>query len=246
MYTDFTSIYEEKIKEDIDYLKYADFIDKTTAKYGIQKNNLLDIGAGTGLASYNLRKSFKKMTLAEPSEEMLMLARERFQPPYVPEFINTGAETLIKKDFFDIAIAAYDVFNYLDEDTTTEVLNTVFKELKPGGLFIFDFSTRYKLETAFGDGTFVYDDNDYFHVWENHADEEGINITINAFKKAGNLYKRITEEQKMRFVDLNKVVGKANQTGFKVLDILDDYTELKNTVETMRTVLVLRKEDEIG
>lgn len=243
MYTDFTTIYEEKIKEDINYIAYAEFIIKTADKYNVSKNNLLDIGAGTGLASYNLQKIFKKLTLAEPSEEMLMLARDRFEPPYIPEFINAGAESLIRSNYYDVATAAYDVFNYLEDDTITSVFKTVFEELKKDGLFIFDYSTRFKLETKFGNGTFVYDDDDYFHVWENQSDNEGINITINAFKKVGGLYQRITEEQKMRFVDLDVVTKEVKKAGFTILDINDDYTDIKNTENTLRTVFVLRKEN---
>ncbi|MBR7032940.1 MAG: hypothetical protein IKI03_04845, partial [Clostridia bacterium] len=39
--------------------------------------------------------------------------------------------------------------------------------LSPGGIFVFDVNTAYKMREIYGDNTFVLEDEDSFTVWEN-------------------------------------------------------------------------------
>lgn len=242
MYTNFSQVYEEKIKEDIDYEDYHMFIANLLKKYLPGTDALLDIGAGTGLASYALRSEFKTLTLAEPSAEMLALARERFEPPFKPVFLNIGADTVVRANGFNVIIAAYDVLNYLEPSAIQSFFENAYRQLRENGLLIFDHSTTHKLKTVFGSNIYVYDDEDYFHVWENTEEAAGINITINAFKKTGKFYDRITEEQFMRFVHQADLMDSARTAGFNLLEIKDDYSEAEFNTTSFRAVYVMRKE----
>lgn len=241
MYNEFSKIYEEKIKEDIDYEKYAEFIVSRLEKYRTGTQSLLDMGAGSGLSSFALRKHFGKITLCEPSEEMLMIARQRFSMPYMPVFINGGGEFRSNVNKFDVVTAAYDVLNYMSDEDWDDFFENSYFNLKDSGLLIADISTVHKLRDHFGNKTYVYDDEDYFHVWENETEEDGERITINAFKKIGDSYKRVTEDQFMRFITEEAVLRSAEKCGFILLETTDDYRDKEAGQDTLREVFIFRK-----
>ena len=68
MHTNFLRFTRKKSKK-TSIMKIIICLSPISSKYLPGTDALLDIGAGTGLASYALRSEFKTLTLAEPSAE---------------------------------------------------------------------------------------------------------------------------------------------------------------------------------
>lgn len=250
MYQEFSVIYESKIKEDFNYKQMADFILKQLNKAAIRPQHALDMGCGTGNASAELVRYFDEMVLCDPSTEMLTLAREKFENPYRPIFLQGNAADFEMAGRFDLIFSVLDIPNYLNQEELRAYLKKSWINLKPKGLMIFDFSSSFKLKENSHIGTFVYDDEDYFHVWENNLIEDKLEITINAFlikhqdhvKKANDeLYERITEEQVMYLHSAETIEQEAKKVGFIIRGSYDGYTDAATGDQTKRFVYVLEK-----
>ena len=249
MYQEFSVIYESKIKEDFDYKQMADFILQQLRKASIKPQYVLDMGCGTGNASAQLVRYCDEMVLCDPSAEMLTLAREKFENPYCPIFLQGNAVDFEMVGRFDLIFSVLDIPNYLNQEELKAYLKQSWINLKPKGLMIFDLSSGLKLKESAQVGTFVYDDEDYFHVWDNNLIDGRLDITINAFLKqqehskkgADDLYERIIEEQVMHLHSTEMIEEEARKVGFKIRGSYDGYTNAASDDQTKRLVYVLEK-----
>lgn len=247
MYQEFSKIYEEKIKEDFDYKKMAAFVRSQLQMARIKPEQILDMGCGTGNASLELVFDARQMILCDPSQEMLTLARNKFRAPYLPQFIQGRADEVRLPNRFDLVLSVLDVPNYLEAGELRSYLKNSYNNLKDQGLLIFDLSSVYKLEEMARIGTFIYDDENYFHVWENTLEDGKLQMEINLFSRqtqAGQdgLYQRITEKQTMFLHSKEEIEERAQESGFHILGTYDDYSEVRDGVQTKRLVFVFKKE----
>lgn len=250
MYQDFSAIYEEKIKEDFDYQAMADFILGQMRQFHVKGKYALDMGCGTGNAGLMILPSLERMILCDPSEEMLTLARNKYSGSGQATFLKGEAPTFLYPDRFDLIISVLDIPNYLDSLELEAFLHNSYRNLEHTGILIFDISSVHKLTKAAMTGVFVYDDEDYFHVWENQLVGKTLELTINAFirtrgKSAGRydppLYHRVTEEQVMHLHTEEEIDETAQNAGFMIAGKYDGYTEKPAFPGSERIVYVLTK-----
>lgn len=249
MYKDFSVIYERKIKEDFDYAAMGGFIRKTLGDLDVPRGCLLDMGSGTGNAGFELRKDFKELVLCDPSEDMLVLARDKFTPPYLPRIILGEAETFRMSNRFDLILSVLDVPNYLSPQDLSSYFENSWENLREGGLLIFDISTPFKLMKMAEDRFYIDDEDDYFHVWENRLDGAQLKLEINLFVKSDGsapgkepLFQRITEEQTMQLITKEEIVRRVQTLGFTIVGVYDGYSYDPVKPDSSRMVFVLKKE----
>lgn len=101
-------------------------------------NNILDIGAGTGLltAYYTEKYPHAKIDLVDISEEMLLKARERFEGNENIQFILqdfAALESELSK--YDLVISALAIHHLTDEQKE-KLYSKIYACLRPGGMFI--------------------------------------------------------------------------------------------------------------
>jgi ubiquinone/menaquinone biosynthesis C-methylase UbiE len=97
---------------------------------------ILDISCGTGLLAAELTARFPgtKLTLNDPSEGMLAMAKERFKHKPSVQFTNYTAEGIrFDEESFDRVICLNSFHYYADQPLVIENISQV---LKPGGRFI--------------------------------------------------------------------------------------------------------------
>ncbi len=69
---------------------------------------------------------------------------------------------------FDTVLSTCDVLNYLTEGTQLkEAFNRVHKHLRPGGLWLFDLNSAYKLQVIYGDQFYADLQTDFAYFWDN-------------------------------------------------------------------------------
>lgn len=115
------------------FMKRAIKIGNRTKSY-----RMLDLGAGTGEASWPLWKRVQSTTFLDRSEAMLRLARNKY-PKGI--FVRGDATALPFLDAeFDVVVSRGQLIS--QHDTRAEVdaiLQGVWRTLRPGGLFLLDF-----------------------------------------------------------------------------------------------------------
>jgi SAM-dependent methyltransferase len=115
-------------------------IDAIAAEHGLAGRRLLDVGCGTGKSFLPMLARGYEVTACDISPSMVERAREAGDG--AADVFVADARELPDVGEFDLAIALDDALNYLLSD---EELGMVFdgmaRNLRPGGLLVFDLNT---------------------------------------------------------------------------------------------------------
>ena len=197
MYSELAPFYDA-LTGDVDYGAFADFYEKVFRLYDSKPRLLLDLACGTGTLTYMLAERGYEMIGVDGSTDMLTQAYEKAAESNAeikPIFIN---QTLSKLDLYgtvDGAICCLDGMNYIEPEDIGEAVRRVNLFLEPGGVFVFDINSPFKLRGLDGQ-MFVDETDDVFCVWRAEILEEencccyGMDI----FSRNGDLWKREEEE----------------------------------------------------
>ena len=155
------------------YRKRAEWLDRQLKKSAIPVHTVLDLACGTGTISCLLAQKGYQVTATDGSEEMLTQAMQKAaalegRPPL---FLHQTMPRLRLLEPVDAAVSTLDSLNYLTrEKDIRETFCRVYRWLKPGGQFIFDVNTPYKLRRM--DGQMDMDETeDSFCVWRTFFSE---------------------------------------------------------------------------
>lgn len=263
-YRDFAYVYDE-LMDNTPYREWCQRIEALIQKYGIsrpgreaeqpsetenaerlldsERNLVVDLGCGTGTLTEMLYEKGYDCVGVDCSEEMLNVAMEKKE--------KSGNEILyLLQDMRELElyctagtmISVCDSLNYiLEEDELLEVFRLVNNYLFPGGIFIFDFNTRYKYETVIGDTTIAENREDCSFIWENYYDpEEMLNeYDLTVFVQEQNGYfRRFSETHFQRGYTPEQMVRLVEMSGMKVLEMTDADTGMEVTEESERIYIV--------
>jgi len=225
------------------YDLWAEFITNQLPDAKRQDVSVLDICCGTGAITRRLANRGYAITGVDQSEVMLAFACA--EVPSV-KFIHATlpGDTLGDHAGFDAAVCTFDSLNYLVADGDMgKTLGQIATVIRPGGVFVFDVNTRYKLETVFGNTHYGDDLGDFAYVWRNRLDSEAktVDFLITLFTRHGDAFKRETEHHVQRWFDHPELEADIEAAGFTVDSLTDDYTETPATEQTMRETWVLRR-----
>ena len=99
----------------------------------------LDTGCGTGTFAAKVLESFHskiKLVLADPSEAMLDIAKEKLIGSAATEFLLAGTQTINYPENSFHVITAIQSHHYLTAAIRQEATLNCYKMLKPGGIYI--------------------------------------------------------------------------------------------------------------
>ena len=169
-YTKFARLYDGLMNADVNYGHWADYIENLFDLYGVNPEIVCDLACGTGNITIPLAHRGYEMIGVDKSFDMLSIAREKAQKKNAD--IVFLEQDLAKLDLYGSCgafLCMIDGFNYvLNPNTLYKIakrIKTCF--LDTDGIFIFDISSKYKLENFIGNNTFIHDGDDVFYTWEN-------------------------------------------------------------------------------
>lgn len=242
MYQILASVYDKL--QDIDYEAFVDYYEAVFKRFGINPKLVLDLGCGTGNITLPMAKRGYDMIGIDLSEEMLGIAGEKMRENNLDIlFLNQDMTEFELYGTVDAAVCALDGVNYLTEDGEIDKLMALIKNyLNPGGMFIFDINSEYKLSHILGDNSFVYDEEAVYCVWSNSYDEEDkiCSFNLDIFKKKDNgLYERFEEYQEERAYSVTEIKNAAEAAGLEVAGVFDDrsFDEVSDASERIFIVL---------
>lgn len=223
MYNDFAYIYD-KLINDVDYKEWADYYFKIFQRYGLSPKLGLDLGCGTGNLTVELANRGIEMTGVDLSEDMLMVAREKSKGMDIL-YLNQNMTEFELYGTVDFIVSSLDCVNYItDKRDLLKVMKLANNYLEPGGLFIFDINTRYKLENVIGDNTFILEDDDCFCSWQNEFDKKRklSDFYLTFFAKKGENYERFDEHHTERAYDIDEIKALIENAGMRLLKVYHD------------------------
>lgn len=155
------------------YRKRADWLEKLFKKSGIPVRTVLDLACGTGTIACLLAERGYQVTATDGSLEMLTQAAEKAAALEAPPlFLHQSMPRLRLLEQVDAVVSTMDSLNYLTREADIrETFRRVYRWLRPGGQFIFDVNSTYKLQRM--DGQMYMDETeDSFCVWRTFFSEK--------------------------------------------------------------------------
>jgi SAM-dependent methyltransferase len=220
-YRRFAKLYD-RIMEPVGYEMWADYVLELCRLYAVEPRRVLDLACGTGNTSFPLARRGYEVTGLDRSPEMLERA--------VAKAAELGLDVTFgqadMRDFtvappVDLAICLYDSINYLLEPSDlVRVCASVREALRPGGLFIFDANTPYRLARVEDeDETMVFDEDEFCLIWKNsYAPASRIwRADLTGFMRQGDTFERFREVHEERAYEPEELAAAARQGGLEVL-----------------------------
>ena len=213
---------------DVSYHKRADWV-KLFGKSRIDVHTVLDLGCGTGTIACLLAERGYEVTATDLSEEMLTQAIQKAesltgQPPL---FLCQSMTRLRLLEPVDTVISTIDAINYLTRKADVqETFKRVYRWLKPGGQFIFDVNTPYKLRRM--DGQMYTDETEESYcVWRTFYSEKQKVCTyqVDLFRLTEEgLWERDYEEHRERAWSEAELRQFLEEAGFDAVTVTGDLT----------------------
>ena len=216
-YTDFAQLYDRLMKGDIEYGKYADYIENLFDLHGRAPELVCDLACGTGNMTIQLAKRGYSMTGVDRSADMLNIARDKSEGLDIL-YLNQSIASLDLYGSMGAFICVIDGFNYILAPKALENalrrIRTCF--LDPDGILIFDVSSRYKLKNIIGSDTFIHSEEDLFYAWRNrYIEKHNISdMLLDFFVKNGDGYRRFEERHLQRAWSEDELRFMLDRAGF--------------------------------
>lgn len=157
----------DQFTEDVNYGRWADYVERHFARSKLPIRTVLDLACGTGSLTRLLAQRGYEMIGADLSEEMLAQAAEKCRGVGEPEpiFLHQAMEELDLYGTIDACVCCLDSVNYVTRSgKLARAFQRVHTFLMPGGLFLFDINTPDKLRGL--DGQIFLDENEESYcVW---------------------------------------------------------------------------------
>ena len=237
------------VNRDIDYSKWADFIEN------IMKNEcpsgspelILDLGCGTGSMTLELARRGYDMTGIDYSVEMLDVARARAEAHSLDKKILWLCQDMTEIDLYgtvDVTVSCLDCINHLIRSEDLEkCFSLVHNFLNPDGLFIFDINGKSKFENLYGDECYVLEDEETYIVWQNHYNRKThlCDFFITRFTEdEDGRYVREDEMQRERMYTLRTIRQMLKKTGFELIGEYSDFDMSLGTDNDERIYIAAR------
>lgn len=193
--------YYEQLSETRDWdawIAYVDGVLRARATNGSGPLRLLDAACGTGRVAVGLASLGYEVVGVDASESMLRQAKSNSaRSGKELNLHHQDLRQLRLNTQFQVAISLCDSLNYItDYGEFCRAIQLIAAHLEPGGLFLFDVNTDWKLENMYGDYTYAEHHNDFSYIWENEYDrtERKIHMRLTFFVEGDDgLYRRHEE-----------------------------------------------------
>ena len=246
MIYDLLAPFYDAINADIDYKKWADFIENIFKKECSARPELvLDLGCGTGRMTLELARRSYDMTGIDFSPEMLDIARSAAEKE--GHDILWLCQDMREFELYgtvDAAVCCLDCINHLeDESDLDKCFSLVHNYLIPDGIFVFDINGRYKFENIYSDNTFTMEEDGGVCIWENFYDEESriCDFYITLFKECDDgRYERYDDNQSERMYTLDDIKSALERCKMEFMYALGDLDFSPGSDECERIYIVAK------
>ena len=226
-YEKFAYAYDRMMKN-VNYLRWADYIESLFGKYDCEPKTILDVACGTGALTALLASRGYSMTGIDRARGMLKVARQKAENLDLDIPFHQGDMLNFQLDQqFDVILCTYDSINYAsNEKELQETFKRVSTHLAPEGLFIFDITTEKNIVEHFHNRTFSENHQDYSFIWKNNYihHTKMCRTFLTFFIREGEMFHRYEEVHHQRIYEVGTVNDLLKAAGYRTLSAYDMYT----------------------
>ncbi len=242
-YSGFASVYD-LFMDNVPYEEWADYVEGLLRKHRIDQGLVLELGCGTGSMARCLAGRGYDMIGIDNSEEMLQIAREKTQEESILYLCQDMREFELYGTVAAV-VSVCDSMNYiLSEEELLQIFCLVNNYLDPGGLFIFDYDTRYAYEELIGDQTIAENREEGSFIWENtYYEEEQLNeVNLTLFiPEEDQRYRKYEETHYRKAFSLDRIAELIEKAGMELVAVYDMLTEKKPKKNCERAYFIARE-----
>ena len=237
------AVFYDRLMADMDYDgKAAYFLDLFAAFGQPQPTCVVDLACGLGGLTVPLVNRQIDTIGVDLSAEMLSLAKQKLPDTL---FLQQDMRELSLGGTVDGVVCGMDSINHLCKTAdVAAVFAAVHRALADGGLFVFDVNTPHKHRAVLADNAFVFEEDDFFCVWQNclieKTNEVDMLLDIFAVREDGG-YDRFCDHVRERAYSEKTLRRLLTEAGFTVLAVYEDMTDNAPAADTERMVFVARR-----
>jgi ubiquinone/menaquinone biosynthesis C-methylase UbiE len=238
----------DHLMADAPYDQWMQFALRAWRHTGSVPKRVAELGCGTGSLTRYLLEYNLAVWGVDLSQEMLEVASRKLalsHPQGEVRLLQQDIRNLELDEEMDSVLSFCDTLNYIpDAEGVQQVFAHVYGALKPGGTFLFDVHTPYKIAEVFGNESFSYQDEQVAYIWESMYDakEEMVEHSLSLFVQEGNgLYRRFHELHRQRAYSMAQLEKWLEEAGFSVLSVTEDFSTQPITEESERAFFAAQK-----
>lgn len=244
-YMQFANIYDS-LMDDFNYSNWADYIVEILDRNKIQTNKILELACGTGNLTQELLKRHYRVDAFDLSNDMLVQAQQKLSKYKNLRLFNMDMTSFKLSSTYDVALSICDSINYiLNKDDLVKTFKNVYNHLNPGGVFIFDINSLYKIQTVLGNNIFIEDREEVFYTWDNkfNPDSKIGEYYLTFFTSTdGIMFKRFDEIHKQRAYSVEEILTSLEEVGFINIETSNAFSFDKITKTSERINFVGKKQ----
>jgi SAM-dependent methyltransferase len=186
--------YYDRLTADHDYERWTDTLEPLALLHGLEGRRLLDVACGTGKSFEAFVGRGYDVCACDISPEMAARARERAGGAVDVHVADMRALPVL--DAFDLVTCLGDSVNYLTEPADLPAaFASAARNLRPGGLYLFDVNTLLMYRSAFLVDRCADDPGGLFFAWRGARAAPAVagtlaEATVEVFALDGGLWRR--------------------------------------------------------
>ena len=188
---------------------------------GFDKGSLLEVGCGTGNLTMRLAPQADYVYAIDLSQDMLNVAWSKLAD-YANVQLSLQDMREMEVPRVEGCVSTLDTFNYVDEEGLRATFERVAEALVPGGAFVFDINSEFRLLEEIGGGTWIFEKDNVFYTWESEVEGDRVSSWLTFFVEGEDgRYDRIDEEQVQYYHSPERVQGLLEEAGFEQVRLKD-------------------------
>ena len=243
-YSGLAYVYDQ-IMDHVPYDKWVHDLKDIFKEYDHNPVRVLDCACGTGAMSNRLASMGYVVTGIDLSEDMLVRAQENaMEDELRVRYLLMDMTKIVMKEKFDAVLSYFDGVNYLlEKSDLSDFFTGIERVLNPGGIFVFDISTAFKMEDTLGKNTFAESHEDLAFIWENFYDQASRTLQFDMtmfLEEENGLFERHYESHHLKAHSVEEIKA-AMPEGLEFLKVIDgdDMGEIKDNSE--RVLFIIKK-----
>ncbi|WP_139490415.1 class I SAM-dependent DNA methyltransferase [Brevibacillus dissolubilis] len=226
-YTHLAAIYDQLMAE-TPYDTWIAWAEKHWQQHG-KPQSIIDLGCGTGNIAIPLAQKGYQVTGVDLSSEMLTAAEAKARAAGVRIHWTEQDMCDLELPVADAIISFLDCISYVtEEEDVKAAFANAFAHLRPGGTFLFDVHSPYKILEFFGNHTFTLLEDGINYVWQCFCDPLRIEVEHQLtffIQQPNGLYERLEEDHLQRAYQPMLMQKWLKDAGFVDITITADFTD---------------------
>ena len=207
-------------------------------------SRILETACGTGRITLQLARHGYDIIALDIADEMLDEAQQKMRMAGVTaHFVSGDMIHFAVSKPVDAIICACDGINYLERETDAiKYFKTCWKNLKIGGVLMFDISSYNKLTKIIGNNLFYDDREDVTCLWQNKFSGDLLHMELTLFIRENNLYRRMDEKHIQRAYKINTIEKMLQDAKFGQIKSFNFFTKDEAAEENERIQFIAVRE----